>query len=68
MIDLLKLQQEKLISQEQLARECGCTLGAMHNILHRLSTPRITTAVKLAEVFGVSVGELWPGEVKDGLQ
>ena len=54
-----KLRKSKGLSQEQLAEHINKTVDTISSIERGLSSPRLDTALDLAQVFGVPVHELF---------
>ena len=54
----LELRKRAGLTQEELAREAGVTLSAVRQWERGKRTPMLDTAVRLAKVFGVTVGQL----------
>ncbi len=56
----IRAEREPLrLSLRDVARACKLSVTALHQIEHG-SDPMLTTATRLAEFFGLAVGELWP--------
>ncbi|ACB86485.1 helix-turn-helix transcriptional regulator [Natranaerobius thermophilus] len=52
-------RQKKGITQEQLAREVDVSLNTIKNVEHGKTNPRVTTAIRISQVIGISVEELF---------
>lgn len=63
-IQLRLLRRQNGLTLEALAGRTGLTASYLSKLERNQSTPSISTAIKLAEAFGVSVEELF-GEVDD---
>jgi DNA-binding XRE family transcriptional regulator len=58
--DIKKLCKEQGKTLTFMAGKLGISLNGMSKIAKRRSTPRIDNAMKLAELLGMPVEEIWP--------
>ena len=54
------------MTQRELARRSGCTRQTIHAIESAKYGPSLELAFKIAEVFGVGIGEVFQCEVTSG--
>ncbi len=57
--NLQKIRWEKNLSQKTLAQKSGVPQSVISSVENGLTTPNLTTALRLAKALGVSVEEIF---------
>jgi DNA-binding XRE family transcriptional regulator len=62
---LKELLNDTNTSSRALSKNAGISVQQVMNIVHGKSVPKLYTASRIANSFGVSIGDIWP-DVGDG--
>jgi len=62
--NLAKIRASEGMSLQDLANVCGVTKNAIHRLEHEQNNPKLTTAYALANIFQMSVYDIFPDDTK----